>query len=159
MDNGMDKAIEIPRSDAGIAGRLWPSPAYDRQVARLKEAVGRWIYLIEIKPSETQLAVIWPGTSFGLLEVLEFPRPDPARGLYPHMVLLDDGRGINLGRIARITYNRAFDPKAEDILYEEHYLLQKLLYRERRLSEKSIRDTSKMQLAGILGKRGEKYLK
>ena len=159
MADGSDKSIELPRAGAGIAGRLWPSPAYDRQVARLKEAVGRRIYLIEIRLSETNIAVTWPGRSFGLLDVLDFPQPDPGLGLYPHLVLLDDGRGINLGRIARITDNRAFDPKPGDILYEERYLLAELLYHERRLSEKSIRETSTRQLAGILGKRVGKVLK
>ena len=30
---------------------------------------------------------------------MDFPRPDPVRGLAPHLILLDDGRGVNLGRI------------------------------------------------------------
>ncbi|MEA3292250.1 MAG: hypothetical protein U9Q71_08145, partial [Pseudomonadota bacterium] len=81
----------------------------------------------------------------------EFPRPDPARGILPHLVLLGDGRGVNLGRVARISVTRAFNPRPEEILYQEPFLLQQALFGERRLSERSIARRSKALLGQLLG--------
>jgi len=67
-----------------------------------------------------------------LLAFVDFPRPDPARGLAPHLVVLDDGRGVNLGRIARITRSRAFNPAPADVLYHDGPVLEHLLFNERK---------------------------
>jgi hypothetical protein len=104
--------------EAGPEG-LWPSPAYSRQIERLRAAIGETIFLAELNDSAVQLGVRLTDTPFVLLALIDFPRPDPSRGLAPHLVLLDDGRGVNLGRIARISRHRAFSPQPADILYQD----------------------------------------
>ena len=132
-------------------GRLWPSPAYTQQVEALKKAIGRKVYLVELKPSDINMGIRLSATAYELLDVVDFPRPDPIKGIAPHLILLDDGRGINLGRIARITLNTPFSPPASNILYQDNFLMQNLLLRERRLSKASIAAKSRMLLGKILG--------
>jgi hypothetical protein len=67
-------------------------------------------------------------------------------------LILSDGRGVNLGHIARISRKRAFNPDADHIVYQQDSLLRHLLFQERRLSPQTIRHTSRIQLARILGK-------
>lgn len=138
--------------------RIWPSADYSQQVERLRKSIGREIYLVELKPEDIHLGIRYSDTPFELLEVLEFPRPDPARGLAPHLILLDDGRGINLGRIARITVDTPYSPPTENILYQESFLMERLLLRERRLSERAIAERSRLLLGRFLGKRRDKRL-
>ncbi|MDZ7661298.1 hypothetical protein [Thiohalophilus sp.] len=133
-------------------GYLWPSADYDRQLASVRDMIGESIYLVLIKPSDINLAVTLENKPVTLLDVVDFPAPDPARRLYPHMLILSDGRGINLGHIARLSYKQAFSPNAEQIIYQQDALLKKFLFQDRRLSPQSIRDTSRIQLARILGK-------
>lgn len=135
-------------------GTLWPSPAYTRHVKRLRAAIGRNVYLVELLASDTHLAVRHTGTPHVLLDVLDFPRPDPARGLAPHLVLLDDGRGINLGRLIRVSQNRAFGPSHEEILYHDRALQMRLLSGRRRLSRQFIRHSSRLALGQLLGRTG-----
>ena len=132
-------------------GSLWPSAEYDEQIVQLRRNIGKPIYLVELKVTDINLAVIMLGKALVLLDVVAFPAPDPERRLYPHMLLLNDGRGLNLGRVARITTGRAFDPDPEDILFQEQQLLKNLLFHERRLSDESVSQVSKRQLARILG--------
>ncbi len=134
-------------------GSLWPSDEYDAQVRRLRRNIGTAIYIVEIKVTEINLAVTMQGKPVILLDVLSFPAPDPAKRLYPHMLLLNDGRGLNLGRVARITMGRPFDPSPEDILFQEHQLLKNMLFHERRLSDETVSRVSKLQLARLLGGR------
>ena len=136
----------------GSQGRLWPSPVYTEQVDRLRGAIGEKIYLVELKPGDINLGIRLSDTAYELLGVIDFPRPDPTQGIAPHLILLDDGRGINLGRIARITINTPFSPPACNILYQDGFLMQNLLLREQRLSEASIAAKSKALLGRILGK-------
>ncbi|WP_428606333.1 hypothetical protein [Sedimenticola sp.] len=138
--------------------RIWPSAGYNRQIERLKQAIGRQIYLVELKQEAINLGIRYSDTPFELVAVIDFPRPDPARGLAPHLILLDDGRGINLGRIARITLDTPYSPPTENILYQESFLVERLLLRERRLSEASIAERSKLLLGRFLGKRPNKQL-
>ena len=133
-------------------GGLWPSAEYDRQLARLRDAVGQPVYLVEVKVNDFQMTVTLGNRPATLLQVLDFPAPDPARRLYPHMIVLDDGRGLNLGWIARITTGRPFDPLPEQIVYRETHLIEYLLRHERRLSEESIARVSKHNLAALLGR-------
>lgn len=133
-------------------GSLWPSDEYDAQVRHLRRNTGKSIYIVEIKISDINLAVTMQGRAVILLDVIAFPAPDPERRLYPHMLLLNDGRGLNLGRVARITTGRAFDPSSEDILFQEHQLLKSLLFHERRLSAESVARVSNSQLARVLGR-------
>lgn len=138
--------------------RIWPSANYSQQVERLRQSIGSEIYLVELKPEDIHMGIRYSDTPFELIDVLEFPRPDPARGLAPHLILLDDGRGINLGRIARITIDTPYSPPVENILYQESFLMDRLLLRERRLSEASIAERSKLLLGRFLGKRIDKRL-
>ncbi|WP_260295731.1 hypothetical protein [Sedimenticola hydrogenitrophicus] len=152
-----DDCLELA-CEAWQGERIWPSAEYNRQVERLKQAIGREIYLVELRPEAINLGIRFSDTPFELLAVLDFPRPDPAHGLTPHLILLDDGRGINLGRLARITIDTPYSPPAENILYQESFLMQRLLLRERRLSEASIAERSKLLLGRFLGKRPDKRL-
>jgi hypothetical protein len=133
-------------------GSLWPSAEYDEQVQQLRQNIGKAIYIVEIKVSDINLAVTMQGKPVVMLDVLSFPAPDPAKRLYPHMLLLDDGRGLNLGRIARITMGRPFDPSPDEVLFQEHHLLKSLLFHERRLSDESVSRISKNNLARLLGR-------
>lgn len=131
-------------------GQLWPSPEYDAWVARLRAAAGQSVYLLELKLSDTHLGYRLGDKPVELLDVLTFPKPDPQRRLFPHMLLLGDGRGVNLGRIARVSVNAAFSPGRDDLLYEERFLAEALTA-ERQLSRDSIRRISRVQLARLLG--------
>jgi len=133
-------------------GSLWPSDEYDNQITQLRRNIGKPIYIVEIKITDINLAVVMQGRAVILLDVITFPAPDPERRLYPHMLLLNDGRGLNLGRVARITIGRAFDPEPDDILFQEQQLLKNLLFNERRLSDESVARVSKSQLARVLGR-------
>ncbi len=143
-DDGSDAAFETPE-------RIWPSAEYNRQIERLRDAIGQTVYLVELKPEAINLGIRYSDSAFELVDVLDFPRSDPAKGLAPHLIVLDDGRGINLGRIARITVDTPYSPPQENILYQETGLMQQLLWRERRLSEASIAQRSKQLLAQFLG--------
>ena len=140
--------------EAGPEG-LWPSPAYSRQIERLRAAIGETIFLAELNDSSVQLGVRLTATPFVLLALIDFPRPDPSRGLAPHLVLLDDGRGVNLGRIARITRQRAFSPQPADILYQDSTAHRQLLFGERRLSRDFIAHRSRAVLGQVLGQSGD----
>lgn len=133
-------------------GCLWPSDEYDEQVRYLRRNTGKPIYIVEIKITDINLAVSMKGRAVILLDVIAFPAPDPEQRLYPHMLLLSDGRGLNLGRVARITTGRAFDPSPDNILFQEHHLLKTLLFHERRLSDESVASVSRSQLARVLGR-------
>jgi hypothetical protein len=142
----------MPNPDLYRPGEVWPSAAYLRQVETLRSAVGRTVYLVEVAATPIHLGIRQTGQPFLLLEVLEFPRPDPARGLAPHMIVLDDGRGINLGRLLRISLERPFDPKPTQIVYQDQELQRQLLLHERTLSRESIADASHRLLGAILGR-------
>jgi len=133
-------------------GRLWPSSSYSRQVKTLRGAIGQKVYLVELKPDDATLGIHLSDTAHELLAVLDFPRPDPALGLAPHLILLDDGRGINLGRIARITVGSPFRPSRKQILYEDSLLMDRLLRRERRLSHQFMAERSRLLLGQVLGR-------
>lgn len=130
---------------------LWPSADYAQQIERLRSAIGQNIYLVELHGGKVNLGVSVTDEAFVLLDLLEFPRPDPSRGILPHLLLLDDGRGVNLGRIARVS-SRPFSPQTEDLLYVDAEVSQKLLFAEQRLSKKWIAQRSRQLLARVLGK-------
>lgn len=137
-------------------GSLWPSAEYDEQIAQLRRNVGKSIYIVELKITDINLAVVMQGRAVILLDVIAFPAPDPEKRLYPHMLLLNDGRGLNLGRVARITIGHAFDPDPEDILFQEQQLLRNLLFHERRLSDETISQVSNFNLARLLGRQAKR---
>jgi hypothetical protein len=134
-------------------GRLWPSANYQGQVQRLREAVGEVIYLAELRETKTQVGVKVTDQAYELLGVVDFPRPDPARGLAPHLILLDDGRGVNLGRIARIS-RRPFQPATDEVLYLDRTADQTLLFADRRLSKTFIAERAHAALGQVLGHSG-----
>jgi hypothetical protein len=134
-------------------GGLWPSPDYARQIERLSAAVGETVYLAELTETAVALGVRLTDRPYVLLGVLDFPRPDPIKGLAPHLVLLDDGRGVNLGRIARIARNRPFAPAPADVLFQDPGAVQTLLFQERQLSPESIAQRSRAVLGEMLGAR------
>jgi hypothetical protein len=142
----------ISEEDPGPAG-LWPSPEYADQVERLRSAVGETVYLAEIEATQVQLGVRLTDKPHVLLGVVDFPRPDPSRGLAPHMILLDDGRGVNLGRIARISRDRPFGPESAQVLFQDRRSVEALLTRERQLSKELIAQRSRQLLGEILGER------
>lgn len=130
---------------------VWPSRNYARQVARLRRMVGQPVYIVELTFNGLSIGAVFHGEPRVLLDVADFPRPAPSDGLYPHMLVLDDGRGINLGRIARVTRHRAYDPRAADILYEDRALARELLYRKPRLTPRRIAHIARRQLRALLG--------
>ncbi len=131
-------------------GGLWPSADYQAQVERLRAAVGEPVYLAELRETDIQLGVHITDRAYLLLGVIDFPRPDPARGLAPHLVLLDDGRGVNLGRIARISL-QPFQPAADEVLYLDRAADQTLLFADRRLSRPFIAERAQAILGQVLG--------
>ncbi len=131
---------------------LWPTPDYDHQIARLRAALGCSVYLVELDLTQTHLGIRQLGQAFVLLDLIDFPRPDPARGLAPHLILLDDGRGVNLGHIARISRDRPFNPSPSQVIYQDAGALQGLLFRERRLSKDQIAGRSREVLGRIIGR-------
>ena len=139
-----------PDDSADLSDALWPSADYDAQVQRLRAAVGETVYLAELHDTETQLGAQVTDHAYELLGVIGFPRPDPARGLAPHLILLDDGRGVNLGRIARIS-RRPFQPAAEDVLYLDRAAHRTLLFADRRLSKAFIARRAHAALGQVLG--------
>ncbi len=152
MEN--DARIPLPAAAPGSPplASLWPSAEYDRQLERLRAAVGRPVYLVEVSVSEIQMTVRLGNRPATLLQVLDFPAADPAKRLYPHMIVLDDGRGLNLGWIARISIGQAFEPGPDQIVFQQTRLLQQLLFRERQLSAGRIAETARRQLAALLGR-------
>ena len=136
-------------------GCLWPSDEYDDQIRLLRQHISRPIYIVELKLTDINVAVILQGRATILLDVIDFPAPDPEQRIYPHMLLLSDGRGLNLGRVARVTTGRAFDPDPQDIIFQEQKLLKDLLFHERRLSDKSISQVSKNNLIRLLGRQAK----
>jgi len=133
-------------------GELWPSADYARQLEALRAAVGRPVYLVELAATPTHLGIRQTGQPRVLVDVIEFPQPDPARGLAPHMIILDDGRGINLGQVLRISLERPFDPSPAQVLYQDNELRQQLLLRERRLSRRFIAQRARLLLGQALGR-------
>ena len=144
------KALTEPTDD-GVAS-LWPSDEYQQYIARLRQAIGKAVYLAEIDIADTQASARLSDRPLELLAVVDFPRPDPAKRLYPHLIVLEDGRGINLGRLARISINTPFAPPEQDILYLERQLMESELFHAQRFSVERMAQTSKALLGGMLAK-------
>ena len=144
-----------PRPDqpAEALESLWPGPDYDRQVEALRTAIGQTIHLVELDATDVQLAVRLTDRPYTLLALVDFPRPDPTTGLAPHLIVLDDGRGVNLGRIARISVGRAFNPSPAEVLFLDRMTTQMLLFQDRQLSREQIARRSRQVLGEILGSR------
>ncbi len=131
-------------------GNIWPSADYDQQIERLKTAIGQQVFLVELKQTDINVAIHHTDKAYELLAVIDYPRPDPETGLFPHNILLDDGRGVNLGRIARISIDSAFSPAESSILFEEKTRFNQLTSSQHRATPASIAATSKDLLGAIL---------
>lgn len=134
---------------------IWPSENYVHQIEKLKASIDNKVFLVELRPTNSTIAIRHTDQAYQLLAVIDFPKPEPEKGLFPHCILLDDGRGVNLGRIARISLSRPFDPSKEQIIFEENDYLNKLTSPEHRATKESIAATSKFLLGAILGKEQE----
>jgi len=139
-------------TDINDSGQLWPSENYLQQIEQLKKIIGQTIYFVELSVTDINVGVHHTDRGYELLDVVEYPRPDPKTNLYPHYILLDDGRGINLGRIEQISTERAFNPPPQNIVYHDQLLLKRLLPHQTRFSHESVKLTSKLALGSILGK-------
>lgn len=137
---------------------VWPSRSYARQIAALQRRIGQPIYIVELTFNGLAVGAVFHGEPRVLLDVVTFPRPDPSNHLYPHLLVLDDGRGINLGRIARVTVNRAFAPDKTDVLYGNRALQHRFLYRAQRLTPRHIARIARQQLRTLLGRPMDKRL-
>jgi hypothetical protein len=138
--------------------QLWPPADYYRQLEQLRAAVGQTVYLAELRDTAINAGVKISDEALRLLAVTGFPEPDPHRQLCPHMLVLSDGRGVNLGRIARVSINQAFGPAAEDVLYENHEFLQEMLFAPRSLSRESLAATSREILSLMFGEQPGRLL-
>jgi hypothetical protein len=150
MHTTSDSSLVVPTAEELFSGGLWPSHDYDRQLRQLREHLGQTVFLVEVKFSDINIAVMLDNKPHVLLQVIDFPAPDPSRRLYPHMLVLDDGRGVNLGWIARVTREQPFDPEPEQVLFQEQRLISHLLFHERQLSDQSVALTSRRNLAALL---------
>lgn len=130
---------------------IWPSQGYARQVERLRRMIGHPVYIVELTFNGLAVGAVFSGEPHMLLDIVDSPRPTPSNGLYPHMLVIDDGRGINLGRIARVTVNRPFDPRRSDVLYEDRALARGFLYRKSRFTHQRIAFIARRQLRALLG--------
>ncbi|MEK9133491.1 MAG: hypothetical protein AAB333_01385 [Pseudomonadota bacterium] len=153
---GVNSSLTAPTLTARTA--VWPSRSYARQVATLQRRIGQPIYIVELTFNGLAVGAIFHGEPRVLLDVVAFPRPDPSNHLYPHLLVLDDGRGINLGRIARVTANRAFAPDKTDVLYGNRALQHHFLYRAQRLTPRHIARVARQQLRTLLGRPMDKRL-
>lgn len=134
------------------ADDLWPTPEYYQQVEKLRRMIGQPVYVVEINSTEINAGVHFPGQPLVLLAIVDFPRPDPYRQLCPHLLVLDDGRGVNLGRVARVSRNSAFAPEAGDVLFVNRDFVQNVLLAPRSLSRESVAATTRAALGRMLGK-------
>lgn len=142
--------MAYPEDSTETIEGLWPSPEYFQSLARLKQAIGSQVYLAEINITAINLGVKLSSTPLTLLSIVDFPQPDPYKQLCPHLLIFDDGRGINLGHIARISL-QAFNPRPEHLLYDNRSFNREVLFAPRTLSRESIRATSTALLAEIFG--------
>lgn len=132
-------------------GQLWPTEKYYQQLEQLHKIVNQAVYIIPLHQSETSLTFSMSSKPVNLIAIVDYPLPDPENHIYPHMLIFDDGTGLNLGRILQVSINRAFNPDKEDIIYCDNKMQQTLMYGERRLNEESIRLASKYGLGEVLG--------
>lgn len=144
--------MKRPTGDAETEG-IWPSADYQRGVSRLREHVGRPVFLVEVARASVPGAVALSDQAVDLLAVVDFPRPDPLLHLLPHLLILGDGRGINLGRVLRVSIHRPFSPSADQLLYLDQPSFHRLLSRPQRFNRRLLALRSRWLLAGRLSAR------
>lgn len=131
---------------------LWPDENYDAKLEKLQQLIGHKIFLIEAVVTDINAGIHHTGQAYTLLSIVDYPQPDPKTGLLPHVIILDDGRGINLGRIIQISIESAFTEAERNIIYKNDTLLNNLLPHYNPLDKKSLTQISKALLANILCK-------
>ncbi|MEJ2479073.1 MAG: hypothetical protein P8Y78_02640 [Acidihalobacter sp.] len=112
--------------------------------------MGESVYLVEARFNAQHLSAHFSGAAQELLAIVDFPRPDPARHLYPHVLLLDDGRGVNLGRILRVSRDSPYAPSPEARVFENRALYENILPSRRSLNATLIRRIARRQLGEIV---------
>lgn len=139
--------------------QLWPPAEYHQQIAQLRQAIGEPLFLAELRDTAINAGVKFSDQPLVLLDVIDYPRPDPYRQLCPHMLILDDGRGVNLGRIVRVSRKQAFGPAEEDILFRNTEFMNDVLRAPRVLSRESIAHTSREILSLMFGEEPGRLLR
>lgn len=138
-------------TDSNQNEQLWPPAEYHQQLNQLRQAIGEPIFLAELRDTAINTGVKFSDQPLVLLNVIDYPQPDPYRQLCPHMLILDDGRGINLGRVVRVSRGQAFGPAEEDILFRNIDFIDGVLFAPRTLSRESIATTSREILNLMFG--------
>lgn len=137
---------------------LWPNREYHQQVEKLRAMIGQPLYIVEINSTEINAGVHFPSHPLRLLAVIDFPEPDPYKQLCPHLLVLEDGRGLNLGRIARISSDRAYTPEPEKVLFTNREFVQNVLFAPRTLSRESAAAATRAVLSRMFGDTPGKFL-
>ncbi len=137
---------------------LWPNNDYYQQVEQLRAMIGKSLYIVEINATEINAGVHFPSHPLRLLAIVDFPEPDPYTQLCPHMLILEDGRGINLGRIARISSDSAYTPEPDNVLFSNREFVQNVLFAPRTLSRESAAEVTRTALARMFGDTPGKFL-
>ena len=137
---------------------LWPKADYYQQVEHLRQLIGQPLYIVEINSTDINAGVRFTDKALTLLAIADYPQPDPYCQLCPHLLIVNDGRGINLGRIARITINTPFVANADDIVFINQDFVDNVLLAPRTLSKAFIRQTSQLLLAQLFGNVPDKLL-
>lgn len=141
-----------------MTNEIWPPKAYDQQIEHLRSMVGQLVYVVELNTTEINTGVKFTDKPLTLLAVVDYPQPDPYRQLCPHMLILDDGRGINVGRVARVSTGSAFQPAVEQILYVNYEYVQAVLEAPRSFSRAKLKATSTALLATVFGEQPGRLL-
>ncbi|MFN3786114.1 MAG: hypothetical protein ACK4RS_04675 [Thiothrix sp.] len=144
--------------DHASPNELWPPASYYQQVTALQALVGQSVYVVEVTTTDMNAGVRFPGQAVELLAVVDFPKPDPYRQLCPHLLILGDGRGVNLGRVARVTCKRAFAPNAADVVFSNHELVEGILFAPRTLNREFVAATTRAALGSMLGTHPQELL-
>lgn len=131
-------------------GELWPPNSYFEQLKNLYKMLDKPVYIIPLHQNKNSLTFSITGKAIVLVAIIDYPNPDPENHMYPHMLVFNDGTGINLGRLLQVSINRPFNPGKEDIIYKDKKLQKSLMFRKRQLNEESIRLTSKIALGELL---------
>jgi hypothetical protein len=140
-------------SEPGTSGDdLWPPRSYYPGVEKLKSLIGEQIYIVEVTVGDINAGIRHTGKAYRLLAVIDYPQADHKTGLLPHNIIIDDGRGINLGRIVQISTGTAFNPDEQNIAFDNRGLLDDIFPHWIRLSRTTLAQTSKCLLASLLGK-------
>ncbi len=131
-------------------GKLWPPDSYYKQLKNLYKMLNKPVYIIPLQQNQNSLTFSISGQAIILIAIVDYPSPDPENHFFPHMLVFNDGTGINLGRILRVTINHPFNPDKEDIIYEDKKVQNSLMFRARQLNEESIHLTSRIALSELL---------